>query len=219
MKAAAVDRSPGAAFAGSARGDLGELAGKAVIVSLFTLLAIRIGIDYLETGRLTGLLLLASETIVIVLTVARRAPVFVDRSLRARTLTLLSLSGPLVVRPSSELPLAAESITVAVSCVGLLIGIAGKLSLGRSFGLLPANRGVVCTGLYRVVRHPIYMSYLVSHLAFLAAYPSLWNLVALVTADLALMARAVCEEQALARDPEYRVYQGRVRWRVVPGVF
>jgi hypothetical protein len=33
------------------------------------------------------------------------------------------------------------------------------------------------------------------------------------------MARAVCEERTLARDPEYRAYQQMVRWRVVPGVF
>ena len=52
------------------------------------------------------------------------------------------------------------------------------------------------------------MGYLVSHLAFLAASPSAWNIAALVVADGALLARAA-----------YRDYQSRVRWRVVPGVF
>jgi hypothetical protein len=47
----------------------------------------------------------------------------------------------------------------------------------------------------------------------------MWNVALLVTADLALLTRAVCEEQTLARAPEYRAYQERVRWRVVPGVF
>ena len=32
-----------------------------MIVTLFTLMAVRIGGDFMETGRLTGLLLLASE--------------------------------------------------------------------------------------------------------------------------------------------------------------
>ena len=41
----------------------------------------------------------------------------------------------------------------------------------------------------------------------------------LAGADLALLARAVREEHTLARDDEYRSYQGRVRWRVVPGLF
>jgi protein-S-isoprenylcysteine O-methyltransferase Ste14 len=199
--------------------DLGEMAGKAVIVSLFTLMAVRLGIDYVETGRLTGLLLLASEALVVVLTVFRRAPAVVDRSMHARALTGMSLLGPLLMIPSSLAPLAPESVTVALSAAGLSVVIAGKVSLGRSFGLMPANRGIVCTGLYRLVRHPIYMGYLITHLAFLAANPSAWNIAALVIADLALMARAVCEEATLARAAEYREYQTRVRWRVVPGVF
>ncbi len=77
---------------------------------------------------------------------------------------------------------------------------------------------MVSTGLYQIVRHPIYMGYLVTHVAFLVASPSLWNIVALVAADAALLARAVCEEQTLAQDPAYREYQTRVRWRVAPGV-
>ena len=84
---------------------------------------------------------------------------------------------------------------------------------------MPANRGVVSSGVYRLVRHPIYMGYLVTHVAFLAANPSLWNITALVAADAALLARAVCEEATLARDERYRTYQQQVRWRVCPGVF
>ena len=93
------------------------------------------------------------------------------------------------------------------------------MSLGRSFGLIPANRGIVSTGLYRLVRHPIYLGYLITHVAFVAANPTLWNLALLLTADIALLARAVCEERTLARDDAYRHYQTRVRWRVVPGLF
>jgi len=47
----------------------------------------------------------------------------------------------------------------------------------------------------------------------------MWNFLVLATADLGLMARAVCEEGTLARDPEYVAYQSRVRWRVLPGLF
>jgi protein-S-isoprenylcysteine O-methyltransferase Ste14 len=97
--------------------------------------------------------------------------------------------------------------------------IAGNITLCRSFALLPANRGVVSSGIYGVVRHPIYMGYLVTHVAFLVASPSLFNLMALLVADAALLARAVCEEQTLALDPQYREYQARVRWRVAPGLF
>lgn len=182
-------------------------------------MAVRIGADFLATGRLTGLLLLASETLVVVFTVVRRAPSVVDRSLRARLLTAISMMGPPLVRPATVTAMLSEPVTVALSAAGLLVVIGGKMSLGRSFGLMPANRGIVSTGLYRLVRHPIYMGYLITHVGFLAANPTIWNALTLVGADIALMIRATCEEKTLAKDPAYRSYQERVRWRVVPGLF
>ena len=199
--------------------DVADRVARILIIALFSFMAVRIGADFLATGRLTGPLLLASEALVVVLTVFRRAPAVVDRSVRARVLTLLSMLGPPLVRPASVATLAPEVITVGVSAIGLLVVIAGKMSLGRSFGLIPANRGIVSTGLYRVVRHPIYLGYLITHVAFVAANPTVWNISLLLTADIALLARAVCEERTLARDEAYRSYQTRVRWRVVPGFF
>lgn len=202
-----------------AQRDLADTGARIAIVALFSLMAMQIGADFVATGRLTGLLLLASETLVVVYTVCRRAPSIVDRSVRARVLTTISMIGPPLVRPAAVAALAPELITVALSGAGLLVVIAGKVSLGRSFGLMPANRGIVSTGLYRLVRHPIYMGYLITHVGFLAANPTLWNCLTLLTADLALMIRATREEKTLAQDPAYAAYQERVRWRVVPGVF
>jgi protein-S-isoprenylcysteine O-methyltransferase Ste14 len=199
--------------------DYADNAARVVIIGLFSFMAARIGANYLETGRLTGLLLLASEALVVVLTVFRRAPATVDRSLRARLLTTLAMIGPPLVRPAALTPLVADAFTAAISGVGLLVVIGGKVSLGRSFGLIPANRGIVSSGLYRLVRHPIYMGYLITHVAFLAANPTTYNIGLLVMSDLALLARAVCEERTLALDEEYRAYQTRVRWRVLPGIF
>lgn len=217
--AMALDLAAARPAAPARQADAGEFAARAAIVVLFTLMAYRIGVNYLETGRLTGLLLLASEALVVVLTVFRRAPLAVDRSLRARLLTTIAMMGPPLVIPSSAAPLLSGNITVPVCAAGLLVVIVGKLSLGRSFGLIPANRGIVSSGLYRVVRHPIYMGYLITHVAFLAANWTVWNVALLIVADIALMARAVCEERTLAQDPQYREYQTRVRWRVLPGVF
>ena len=198
---------------------LRDLFARAAIIVLFSIMAVRLGADFLATGRLTGLFLLLSEVTVVVLTLVRRSPALVDRSVRARVLTTVSILGPPLLAPAATAALAPEWATVALSCVGLSVVIAGKISLGRSFALLPANRGVVSTGLYGLVRHPIYMGYLISHVAFLMANPTLWNIAALVVADAALLIRAVCEERTLAQDPAYREYQTRVRWRVAPGLF
>ena len=74
---------------------------------MFTVLAVRLGLDFAETRRLTGLLLLASEALVVVLTVFRRPTGVVDRSPRARVLTTVSLLGPILVEPVGRAALAA----------------------------------------------------------------------------------------------------------------
>ena len=203
----------------SVRRDYGELASKIFILTLFSAMASSIAQDFARTGHVTGLLLVVSEALVVALTLVRRTAFVVDRSWRARILTMFATFGPPLVRPSAEAAVAPESFTIIISGIGLIIVVLGKLSLGRSFGLTPANRGVVSTGLYRIVRHPIYLGYLITHVGFVVAYPAEWNLAVLAAADVALMMRAICEERTLALDDEYRAYMGRVRWRFVPGVF
>jgi protein-S-isoprenylcysteine O-methyltransferase Ste14 len=196
----------------------GELASKVFILALFSALATTIAQDFARTGHATGLLLLVSEALVVALTLVRRMAAVVDRSWQARVLTMFATFGPPLVRPAG-VAIAPESLTIVISAMGLIIVVLGKLSLGRSFGLTPANRGVVCSGIYRVVRHPIYLGYLITHIGFVVANPTNWNLAVLALADLALMLRAMYEEKTLAQDPEYRAYVDRVRWRIVPGVF
>ena len=202
----------------SSRRDYGELASKVFILTLFSAMATSIAQDFARTGHVTGLLLLVSEALVVALTLVRRTAAIVDRSWKARILTMFATFGPPLVRPAG-VAAAPEVLTIAISAAGLFIGVLGKLSLGRSFGLTPANRGVVSTGLYRMVRHPIYLGYLITHIGFVMANPADWNLAVLAAADIALLFRAICEERTLAQDDEYRAYMGRVRWRIVPGVF
>jgi|SRR5262245_1977546 len=199
--------------------DLGELASKILIVTLFSYMSTRIAQDCAETGHVTGMLMLASEALVVFLTLVRRSAGTVDRTFRARTLTMVATFGPPMVAPDSMYGIAPESVTLLIAGAGLIVVVLGKLSIGRSFGLSPANRGVVCTGMYRFVRHPIYLGYLIIHIGFLAANPSAWNVAILTIGDIALMRRAQCEEATLVRDEAYRAYMGRVRWRVLPGVF
>ena len=75
-----------------------------------------------------------------------------------------------------ETPLAGDQTTAMLSAVGLVIVVLGKMTLGRSFGIVPANRGVVVRGPYNFVRHPIYAGYLITHAAFLLAHPAPWNM-------------------------------------------
>ncbi len=203
----------------SPRRNTSELLARATVSVLFTLLTINILQDFLRTGRVTGLLLLVSEALVIVLTVIRRPAHIVDRSVRAAMVTAISVIGPPLLLPSDAGGLVPDVVTAAASAIGLAFVVLGKLTLGRSFGLVPANRGVVIRGPYALVRHPIYSGYLITHFAFLIAHPSWWNAVVVGIADTALILRALIEERVLNGDAEYQAYCRRVEWHLVPGVF
>lgn len=114
--------------------------------------------------------------------------------------------------------LAPAWLTLGLQASGLLLQIGSKLALGRSFGLLPANRGVVTRGPYRVVRHPIYLGYFISHAGFLFAEFTVRNALLLGGLLLFQALRIREEESLLRRDPVYLDYCGRVRYRLFPGV-
>jgi protein-S-isoprenylcysteine O-methyltransferase Ste14 len=192
-----------------------------IVCLMFGALCVNILQEFLRTGHITGLMLLASESLVIVLTLAQRRATIVDRSVPAGIVTLVSVAGPPLMRADHDLvALAApDMLTGIISLLALMLIVSGKLTLGRSFGLVPANRGVVVQGPYLAVRHPIYSGYLVAHVAFLAAHPSTWNVVVFAIADGALIVRALMEERVLTTDADYREYCTRVSWHLIPGVF
>lgn len=196
-----------------------DLRARACIAALFTLLSVNLLLNFMRTGHVTGLLLLASEALVVVLTAVRRRARLVDRTVAAAVTTTLSMAGPPLLRATDALPLVPDALTAIVSAVGLALVIVGKMTLGRSFGLAPANRGVVVRGPYGFVRHPIYTGYLITHLGFVVANPSPWNVVVIVIADAALIVRALMEERVLSHDATYQGYCQRVGWHLVPGVF
>ena len=200
-------------------GSLPEFGARLSIGALFMVFAWHLGGDFLRTGRPTELLLLVCEGLVVVLTCFRRRALAVDQRMAARIVTISSMMAPLLARPIVGSGWISETMAASIGAIGLLIVIGGKLCLGYSFGLLPANRGVIDRGLYRIVRHPIYLGYLITHIPFLLAHPTPWNLFILISGDFALIVRTFYEEQTLLLDPRYARYRNSVRWRLVPGVY
>jgi protein-S-isoprenylcysteine O-methyltransferase Ste14 len=196
-----------------------EVLARTIVCVLFVRLCVNLLDQFLRTGRVTGLLLLMSEALVVALTLVRRRARKTDRTLIARLSTLLSVGGPVLLRAAEGAAIAPDYLTATVSGIGLSLVIAGKLTLGRSFGIVPANRGVIVRGPYAWVRHPIYTGYVISHLAFLAANATIENATLIVVADTALVIRALCEERLLGNDEAYQAYCRRVGWHLVPRVY
>jgi protein-S-isoprenylcysteine O-methyltransferase Ste14 len=99
------------------------------------------------------------------------------------------------------------------------LSLASLLSLGRWFGVRPALRGLATRGPYRVVRHPMYLAYVVADIGYNLQE---WNsgTVLLVMAGWAsLLYRIRAEERMLSRAAGWPAYRARVRYRLLPGLW
>jgi protein-S-isoprenylcysteine O-methyltransferase Ste14 len=194
-----------------------RLLGKAALCSVYAVFAIAHVQSLQEEFRLSLLLVLAFETLMVVMVAVRRDSVVTDR----RPLVVVAgLLGSFVVLALRPVHGAADHLVgqaLQVAGAGLQIGAA--LSMGRSFGVIPANRGVRTRGLYRAVRHPFYAAYLVSQVGYALNNPSAWNVGVVVLGTAFQVVRIRYEEQLLLGSGEYREYRSAVRWRLVPGVW
>ena len=93
------------------------------------------------------------------------------------------------------------------------------VSYTYAYAQVATLRGVSDRGTYRLVRHPLYLSYVIADIGYNLQEWS-WGTLALVAAGWAsLIHRVHAEEQLLSRDEAWRGYATRVRWRLVPGVW
>lgn len=124
---------------------------------------------------------------------------------------------PLLVQPGGS-ALVAPVVAGLLVLVGMGVQVWAKLILRRSFGVVPANRGVKVRGPYRLVRHPMYFGYMMSHVGLFLLSPLALNAVIYVAAAALQIARILAEERVLSRAADYREYRDSVRWRLVPGL-
>lgn len=193
-----------------------EIATNLVLMAVYGFFAYRFAIDFVATRRPSSLLFLLVQSIVAVFFLTRRRAVKVSVDPFAWAAALAGTWLPLLLRPvAAEEVLAGQALQLA----GLAVQVAGISSLARSFGIVPANRGIKTGGLYRFVRHPIYSAYLLSNAGFLINQYSLYNALALLLWLFFKLLRIRYEEELLALDPEYADYMQTTRWRLVPGIY
>ncbi len=200
------------------RFDLGRVLSKFGLVSVYlAFLYAHIAILRSEGFRLSLALLVAFETIMIGYVVTRRDSNDVDFTPVAVVAGLAGSFMALGFRPPSGADDAVLGQVIQVA--GLLLQLGASASLGRSFGLLPANRGIKSSGMYRIVRHPLYFSYLVTSIGYLLNNLSVRNLCVLAVGTGFQAIRIRYEERLLSSDPEYRTYVQSVRYRLLPGLW
>ena len=126
---------------------------------------------------------------------------------------------PLALRPAGGSPEGVVVLATVVQLLGLSLTCHGFWSLGRSFGVVAANRGIKRGGPYAFVRHPIYLSHTITTGGFVLANPSTFNALLYVAVTVFQLLRIVAEERVLTSSGDYATYAQQVRWRLIPGLF
>ncbi|SIT50186.1 Isoprenylcysteine carboxyl methyltransferase (ICMT) family protein [Paraburkholderia piptadeniae] len=172
-----------------------------------------------DPGRITLLLLVVTECFTVGLSLFARVPVRRDWSPFAWFCSMGATYYFLAVQLAPGVRLVPESVGGALQVAGICWQIFAKASLRRSFGLLPANRGVISTGAYRFIRHPMYLGYFIADMGFLLTTFGLQNVLVYGFQFALQGVRIMREEQLLSSDESYRRYKGKVRFRIIPRVF
>ena len=185
---------------------------------MFAFFAYAAFLDWQRNGRIQALILVAQELLIVGLVITRRGSTAQSRSLWDWAVALIGTGAPLLLRPGLALP-GLTPIGIGLQILSALLATVALGSLGRSFGIVAANRGIRTSGLYRFVRHPLYGSYLIGYVGFLAGNLSMRNVVLIAATSLCHYLRAVAEERILLDDPEYRAYAASVSCRFIPHRF
>lgn len=165
------------------------------------------------------LLILFGEGLTVLFVILRRSTTNVSMNRFDWLLAFGAAALPLMARPSTHAMLAPAALVVLGMTAGVCLQLAAKLTLRRSFGIVPANRGVKIEGPYGAIRHPMYAGYLLTHAFFLLGNPSWTNFAIYLAANTMQVFRLLAEERHLLHDPAYQAYAARVRYRIIPFLF
>jgi len=187
--------------------------GNTLPVTVWVFLVISQAVNSPFPPSLSTALLVVINTEAVVLFMLRRDATRVGNKVEM----VIALSGTFIVsflegneaRDTHWLPSAIQ--------VTALLGWAVSLSyLGRSFGIVPADRGLVQSGPYRYVRHPVYAFEALFFIGYMVAVPTPRTAIIIALWAALQITRILREERIISGYEEYRQ---RVRWRLLPGVW
>ncbi len=99
------------------------------------------------------------------------------------------------------------------------LSFASFITLGRWFGVWPALRGLTTRGPYRLVRHPMYLAYILSDIGLNLQEWNFGTALLVMAGWASLFYRIRAEDRILCHDAGWPSYISSVRYRLFPGLW
>jgi protein-S-isoprenylcysteine O-methyltransferase Ste14 len=191
---------------------------------LFGITAVELTILFILTPvfSLTDWIYVLQHTVVLGIALTRGAPKLLDRSLLAGIAVAVSYTYSyaqvicLSLVPGDPVWPAGGLVLVMLAA---FLSFFSLITLGKLFGVRPALRGLATTGPYRLVRHPMYLSYMIGDIGYNLQEWNFGTVLLLITGWVSLLYRIRAEERVLAEDDGWLDYTSLVRYRLVPGIW
>ena len=174
------------------------------------------------TFALADWIYVSQHMVVLGIALIRRPPQAQDRSLTAGILVAIaytySYAQVAYLRWAPGEAAWPEAGLVLVTLAACL-SFASLLALGRRFGVRPALRELARGGPYRIVRHPMYLAYVLADIGYNLQEWNVGTALLVLAGWAALVCRIHREEALVSRDAGWRDYAAAVRYRLVPGLW
>jgi protein-S-isoprenylcysteine O-methyltransferase Ste14 len=200
----------------SSLADRGE---KIFFLAVFLYFFIEFSRSLLHEPNIFTALYLADQTMIILFLLFRRTATHISENPLDYGIAFAGTLLPLLAVPNSGQNVVPLWVCGVLMLAGILLHLGAKLSLRRSFGIVAADRGIKNEGPYRLVRHPMYLGYMMVHLALVLAGPLLWNMIVFALTWVAFLLRIAAEERLLSRNEDYQAFMGKTRFRLIPGLY
>ncbi|MBA3755809.1 MAG: isoprenylcysteine carboxylmethyltransferase family protein [Nitrosomonas sp.] len=188
----------------------------ALLAVFFGIFAYAHFLIFLDTGKLSLLLVIISEALTTAFFIFRSNPKTVSVIPSDWLVAIIGSFAPLFLRPADYGVLPQAEILIVL---GTILQTAGLISLNRSFAIVAAKREIKTEWMYRIIRHPLYASYFLIFGGYILVHTTAMNLVLFLITMSFLCLRIFREERHLSLDPEYRSYMLKVRYRIIPYIF
>ena len=191
---------------------------------LFGVTSIELVILFLltPTFTITDWIYVLQHFIVLVIALTRPQPKARDYSIASSMAVMVAYAYPyaqviyLRWSPGHVASPAAGMILVTVAAGLSLVSL---LTMGRRFGVRPALRGLVMSGPYRFVRHPMYLSYILADIGYNLQEWNFVTLLLVLVGWMSLVYRIHAEERMLSQHAQWPAYVALVRYRLFPGIW